>query len=169
MAGRLRYQSGSIGRAGGPRCVGRFKPCGFLSLNVTDAGTSMVAHCDAWLAAWNGNQPEALLAYYADACTYSDPAKPRGLQGKEDLARYLRKLCAAYPHMDWRRETLWPLESARGYVVQYTATIGVGERAVVERGMDLVLLDAEGLIVRNDVYFDRVAWLEAAAARHAPS
>lgn len=124
----------------------------------------MEAHCDRWLAAWDGDRPDGLLAFYADACSYSDPAKPQGLQGKEALARYLRKLCAAYPKMDWRRDELWLLEGAPGYVVQYTARIGVGDQTVTERGMDLVVLDAEGRIVRNDVYFDRAAWLAAAGA-----
>lgn len=126
---------------------------------------ALEAHCDAWLASWNGNRPTELLSFYAEACVYSDPAKPQGVQGKEALARYLRKLCAAYPEMDWRREALWPLAGEHGYVVQYTAHIGVGPRTVIERGMDLVLLDAHGLITRNDVYFDRVEWLAAAAQR----
>lgn len=120
-------------------------------------------HCDGWLAAWHGSDPTRLLAYYADECRYMDPAKPEGLVGKESLARYLRRLMGAFPDMDWRRDELWPVEG--GYVVAYTARVRVNGQPLRFRGMDLVLLDAHGLIVRNDVYFDRAPWLAAMAAQ----
>lgn len=121
---------------------------------------ALEAYCDAWIAAWNGSDPTRLLAYYADACVYADPAKPDGLQGKDALARYFRRLMAAFPDMDWRRRDLWPLEG--GFVVQYVASVTVNGQRVTFPGMDLVLLD-EGKIVRNDVFFDRTAWSAAQA------
>lgn len=120
----------------------------------------MEDHCDRWLAAWRGADAGPLLAFYADACAYRDPAKPEGLVGKEALSRYLRKLMRAYPDMDWRREELWAIDG--GYVVRYRARVTVGGAPIEFPGMDLVLLDAQGRIARNDVYFDRAAWLEAA-------
>ena len=48
--------------------------------------------CADWLAAWTGNEPEKLLAYYTDDAFYRDPARPHGLQGKVELRKYLERL-----------------------------------------------------------------------------
>lgn len=121
--------------------------------------------CDDWLAAWTGNDPDLLLSFYTPDAAYTDPARPAGLRGHAQLRPYLTRLLAAYPTWTWKRTGLWPLEGARGFVVQHEATIPLpGQPALTERCMDLVLLDAEGRIARNDVYFDRAKWLAAVGA-----
>ena len=120
--------------------------------------------CDDWLAAWTGGAPERLLAFYAEDASYADPAKPQGIQGREALARYFGRLLPANPGMVWTRRELWPLQGD-GFAVTWTARIPVGGRVVEERGCDLVWL-RDGLIVRNEVYFDRAAWLDALHKLH---
>lgn len=122
------------------------------------------AFCDAWLEAWTGNRPEALLAFYAEDARYSDPARPHGLKGRAELRPYFVKLLGSNPEMVWTRERLWPI--AGGFVVTWTARIPVGGDVVVERGADVVLL-RDGRIAENEVYFDRSRWMAALAARKA--
>lgn len=119
----------------------------------------MEALADGWLEAWTGNQPQRLLAYYAPEAAYTDPAKPRGLRGHEELRPYFERLLARYPDWTWKRDALHPLADEQGFVLQHTATIPLPGETLVERCMDLVLLDDGGLIARNDVYFDRTRWM----------
>jgi hypothetical protein len=116
------------------------------------------AYCDRWLDAWRGD-PERLLAFYAPDAYYEDPARPDGLRGHEALRPYLTKLLARNPDWTWRRKSLHPVEG--GFVVRHEATIPLGGGTLVERCMDLVLLDAQGRIARNEVYFDRSRWMDA--------
>lgn len=117
--------------------------------------------CDEWLAAWTGGDVEKLAAYYAEDCQYSDPSKPKGVRGRAELRRYLAKWLPQYAEMVWTRELLFPIEG--GFAVTWTARIPVRGEWLVERGMDLVLLDEQGKIARNDVFFDMSAWREALA------
>jgi hypothetical protein len=114
------------------------------------------AFCDAWLAAWTGGDVERLAAYYADDCVYSDPSKPKGVRGKDELRRYLAKWLPDYAQMVWTREGLFPIDG--GFCVTWTARIPVRGEWLIERGMDLVLLDASGKVLRNEVYFDMSSW-----------
>lgn len=121
---------------------------------------SMERLCDDWFAAWTGNEPERLLGFYAEDCAYVDPARPKGLRGHAELRPYFVKLLGANPSWVWKRQALHPLADGRGFAVQYEATIPIpGKETLVERGMDLVHLDAQGRIARNDVYFDLSRWL----------
>lgn len=129
--------------------------------------------CDDWLAAWTG-APDRLLAFYAPDATYTDPAKPLGLTGHDELAPYLTKLLARYPDWQWTRRSLHPVlvdpprlhpRAAAGFVVRHEARIPFASADVVERCMDLVLVDEAEAIVHNEVYFDQVAWMKAISTR----
>lgn len=115
--------------------------------------------CDAWFRDWTGGDVERLVAWYADGCFYSDPSRPAGIVGKDELRRYLQKWLPMNARMVWTREALYPVEG--GFAVTWRATIPVGEQVLSERGMDLVLLDDAGRIARNEVYFDMSAWRKA--------
>lgn len=114
---------------------------------------------DRWLPLWTGNRPDALLACYAEDARYRDPAKPDGLHGHAELRRYFGKLLALNP--DWRWEADEIIPTAAGFTLKWRATIPVGDQAIVEHGLDIVEVDARGLITRNEVYFDRTAWFAA--------
>lgn len=49
---------------------------------------ALEAFIDEWLAAWTGDQPEQLLAYYTPNAFYLDPARPDGLQGHHAMRPY---------------------------------------------------------------------------------
>lgn len=112
--------------------------------------------CDEWLASWTGGDVERLAAFYADDCFYSDPTKPRGVQGRAELRRYLAKWLPQYAAMVWTRRGIYP--TADGFCVTWDARIPVAGEWIEERGMDVVVLDDAGKIVRNEVYFDMTQW-----------
>ena len=115
--------------------------------------------CDAWFRDWTGGNVDKLLGWYAEECFYSDPTRPKGVTGREELRRYLLKWLPMNARMVWTRETLYPTDG--GFCVTWSARIPVGDETLVERGMDVVLLDDAGQIVRNEVYFDMSAWRHA--------
>lgn len=115
-----------------------------------------------WLPAWTGNDPERLLAFYADDAFYLDPAAPAGLSGKDALRVYFRKLLARNPDWVWTQIEGIPLED--GFLNKWHARMPLGGATVEVVGVCLVQLDAHGKIRRNEVYFDRGAMLQAIAA-----
>lgn len=114
------------------------------------------AFCRRWLAAWTGNEPQRLLDFYAADAFYRDPAKPHGLRGRGELVPYFTKLLAA--NSAWRWEVREVMPTAAGCTLKWQAHIPVGDKTVVEQGLDIVEI-VDGKIVRNEVYFDRANWL----------
>jgi hypothetical protein len=114
---------------------------------------------ERWLPLWTGNRPDELLTCYAADALYRDPAKPQGLRGHEALRRYFGKLLALNP--DWRWEAVEVIPTAAGFTLKWQATIPVGDSELVEQGLDIVEVNAQGQITRNEVYFDRTAWFAA--------
>lgn len=120
--------------------------------------TSLESFCDAWLAAWTGNRPDALLACYTGDARYLDPAFPGGLRGHAQLRAYFEKLLARNPDWVWKREELMP--TAGGFTLKWRARLPDGADFC---GLDIVEL-RDGLISRNEVYFDPAPLRAAAAA-----
>jgi hypothetical protein len=115
-----------------------------------------------WLAAWTGNEPEKLIAYYHEDAKYHDPANPHGLFGHGELRPYFTKLLGANPDWVWKAAEVIP--TAEGFVLKWTAGIPVGLHTVHETGLDIVEVQ-NGKITRNEVYFDTAAWARARAER----
>jgi len=106
----------------------------------------------SWLAAWTERDVGQLLAFYQDGCFYADPAVRKGLQGKQALAGHLYRLFDLYPGWKWEVVELWP--TAEGFVLKWQASFGPLPDGIQETGLDIVVL-RDGLIVRNEVWFDR--------------
>ncbi len=106
-----------------------------------------------WLPAWTGNEPEKLAAFYSDDAFYLDPAVPRGIQGKEKLLAYFRKLLAQNPGWIWTQIEGIPLEG--GFLNKWHARIPIGGKDVECVGVCFVQFDGQGKIRRNEVFFDR--------------
>ncbi|MBI4703039.1 MAG: nuclear transport factor 2 family protein [Deltaproteobacteria bacterium] len=119
-----------------------------------------LALCSRWLPLWTGNRPDELVAIYAPDVFYRDPARPEGIRGKPALRAYLGRLLAAFPDWVWSAQDVFPIEG--GFVLRWQARIPVGAALVEETGLDLVLVQG-GLVVHNEVYFDRSALLAAMA------
>jgi hypothetical protein len=121
-----------------------------------------LALCERWLPLWTGNRPEALIEVYSEDAFYRDPARPEGLRGRDELLPYFRKLLAANPNWVWSADAVFPISG--GFTLRWKARIPVGAAVVEETGLDLVLVE-QGLVTRNEVYFDRAASLAAIAAQ----
>jgi hypothetical protein len=111
---------------------------------------------DRWLPAWTGNDPERLLAFYADDAVYRDPAVPAGVHGRAEILAYFRRLLARYPDWVWTNNGVRPLSG--GFLNYWHAVIPDGDRVVECDGVCTVLV-MDGLICRNEVYFDRTMLL----------
>jgi hypothetical protein len=105
-----------------------------------------------WLPAWTGNHPEKLAAYYSDDAVYLDPTIPQGVKGREALLSYFRKLLAHNPDWIWTQIEPIPLED--GFLNKWLAKIPVGGVVVECTGVCFVQFNTQGLIRRNEVYFD---------------
>jgi len=124
----------------------------FEGMSAADARTL----ASKWLPAWTGNQPEKLAAFYTEDAFYSDPGVPFGIQGKPALLEYFTRLLARYPGWIWTQERAVPLEG--GFLNFWKAEIPEKERTVTLRGVCVVQL-SDGLICRNEVFFDRSSWM----------
>jgi hypothetical protein len=111
-----------------------------------------------WLPAWTGNDPERLVAFYTTDAFYRDPAIPAGIQGSEALLAYFTRLLATFPDWVWTNTAVTPMEG--GFLNHWHASIPVADKRVECEGVCTVHL-REGLIERNEVFFDRVELLEA--------
>lgn len=103
-----------------------------------------------WLASWSGNQPQNLLGFYADKIFYSDPAHPDGIKDKSQFETYLTKLLGRYPDWHWELVSYDQLSPRRLYV-KWKMTFRPGMKPVY--GVDYLEMQ-DGLIARNEVYFD---------------
>ena len=121
--------------------------------------THLSNFCEAWLNSWTGNRPELLLSYYSEDAYYSDPANKQGLRGHAEILPYFKKLLKYNP--DWKWKAVEIIETAKGFTLKWEANIPVGGTIIKEQGLDIVELQ-NGKISRNEVYFDRTAWLAAA-------
>jgi hypothetical protein len=54
------------------------------------------------------------------------------------------------------------MPTEKGFTLKWEASIPVGATTVIERGLDIVEL-RDDKISRNEVYFDRMAWMKAIA------
>jgi len=111
-----------------------------------------------WLPAWTGNDPETLADFYSEDCFYLDPGIPSGVQGKQRLLSYFKKLLAQNPEWIWTQIEPIPMED--GFLNKWLAKIPVGPKVMECVGVCFVQFDSEGKIKRNEVYFDRSVLIE---------
>lgn len=109
-----------------------------------------------WLASWTGNHPDILVDFYTQDAFYLDPANPKGINGKEHLFAYFKKLLGRNPNWKWTKEEIFTTE--KGFIIKWKAEIPVSQENLVIYGLDIVEL-TDNKISRNEVYFDRYGWL----------
>ncbi len=117
----------------------------------------MIEMSEKFLAAWNEQDVEKVAGCYAPDLQYIDPNTKGQITDGASFRRYLKKLFAAW-EMHWSLREAYPFKDGEGGVVLWHAKIARPGRAeaIEIDGMDLVLFE-DGLVRRNDVYFDRAA------------
>lgn len=111
------------------------------------------AFTDQWLPAWSGNNPERLLAFYADDAFFLDPGRPAGIRGKEQLTTYFTKVLGHNPTWVWTQVEPMPLEG--GFMNRLHARIPIGDKTIECSALCFLLFNEQGKICRNEIYFDR--------------
>ena len=114
--------------------------------------------CSRWLPAWTGNKPDLLIEFYSNEALYLDPANKAGLEGRDQILPYFRKLLSMNPNWKWEVLEVYPTE--KGFLRKWKATIPVGTDVIIAHGIDIFEIKG-GKIVRNEVYFDRTELLDA--------
>lgn len=114
--------------------------------------------CQNWLSSWTGGNPAALIEFYSDDAFYLDPTVKEGLKGKGSLLPYFKKLLQNNPAWKWTDEEILPTE--KGFTLKWKAVIPVGEKEIIEYGLDIVEI-IDGKITRNEVYFDTLNLITA--------
>ncbi len=114
---------------------------------------------DKFLAAWNTQDVENVVATYTPDLVYLDPNTRGEVKGSEAMRSYLTKLFEAW-QMHWSLRAARLFEGGDGCAVLWHAVLARkgGEKKVEVDGMDLVLV-RDDRIARNEVYFDRAALL----------
>ena len=79
-------------------------------MNIRDAEN----FCNAWLPAWTGNAPDALIGFYTADALYLDPTVKNGLKGHGEILPYFKKLLKNNPDWKWTHEEVVPTE--KGFV-----------------------------------------------------
>lgn len=111
-----------------------------------------LAFAKRWLPAWTGGDAERLAAFYAPDTFYRDPHVVDGIRGQLALTRYLQALLAANSRWVWTQTSATPLEG--GFLNHWHADIPTRNGHVACTGVCTVILDDDGLIARNEVFFD---------------
>jgi hypothetical protein len=110
----------------------------------------------AWLPAWTGNDPMRLASFYTEDTFYSDPQIPDGIQGRSKLLNYLTRLLKRNPDWVWKQTASRPMRD--GFINYWRATVPTRAGTVAVSGVCLLVL-REGLIARNEAFFDRTILL----------
>ena len=118
------------------------------------------AFAEKWLPAWTGNEPERLVSFYAPRAFYRDPAVPDGIRGREAILDYFRVLLARFPDWVWGQAEATPMQG--GFLNHWWARVPVQSRTLELHGVCTVVFEG-GLIVRNEVFFDRTELLAVLA------
>jgi hypothetical protein len=111
-----------------------------------------------WLEAWTRQDVAVLLAFYDRDVMFRGPAVPGGILGLEALRAYLEGQFASGPRLHYEHDEAWPM--ADGYCARWYARIGQPDGAPRLRGLDLVVLK-DDKIVLNEVYVHALPSVEA--------
>ena len=114
-----------------------------------------------WLPAWTGNDAERLASFYSEDTFYADPGIPDGVEGRAALTEYFTKLLAQFPDWVWTHTRATPIPD--GFLNHWHASVPVGGKTLEIDGVCSVRLQ-DGLISRNEVFFDRTPLLTAMSA-----
>lgn len=125
----------------------------------------MMELAERFLAAWNTQEVDRVLACYGVDAEYRDPNTCGVVRGEDALRRYLTRLFAGW-RMHWTLREAHLFASQEGCAVLWHATLQRpdGGQTIGVDGMDFVEVEGDR-IARNEVWFDRaqIAPLLAAA------
>ncbi len=114
---------------------------------------------EKFLGAWNSSEVDKVAACYSEDLIYKDPNTNGAVTDQKSFKRYLTKLLGNWD-MTWSSKEAFEFTEGGGWAFLWRAEIkkpGANTGVTID-GMDLVVIK-DGLISRNEVYFDRSALL----------
>ncbi len=122
---------------------------------MTDADIQKMI--DEFLQAWNSRDVDMVASCYSENLVYRDPNTRGEITDQPSFRRYLKKLLSSW-EMTWHEKEAFRAQKPGAWTFLWRADIRKpgGDVKVVVNGMDLVVIE-NGLIARNEVYFDRLA------------
>ncbi len=110
---------------------------------------------EKFLRAWDTQDPDIVANCYAQDLRYRDPNTRGEITSREQFKKYVSRLFEGWS-MSWSVREVHELDGAGGYALLWRGkfTKTSGGPTVECDGMDLVLV-RDGLVSRNEVYFDR--------------
>jgi len=115
---------------------------------------SMMSFAQAWIAAWNRRDVEAVLAHFADGAQFVSPVA-RALTGssllrnKQELAAYWRAALERVASLEFTLDHAAWDDRRRELIVVYAANLN-GER---KRACEIMQFDAAGKQVRGEALY----------------
>lgn len=125
----------------------------FVGLGAIEAA----AFAKRWLPAWSGNDPDRLIGFYSEDVYYRDPMVAGGILGRVRLAEHFKTLLARNPDWEWHHIHAVPLHN--GFLGYWLMQFPDQPHLQPMYGISVVKLK-DGLIYRNEIYFDRTAFYE---------
>jgi hypothetical protein len=118
---------------------------------------AMMWFAEAWVAAWNRRDADAVLAHYADDAQFTSPVAGAVvgravLRDKQELAAYWRGALARIATLEFRLDHAAWDERRRELVVVYEANLN-GER---KRACEIMRFDATGRQVGGEALYGAV-------------
>jgi hypothetical protein len=126
------------------------------NLNIADIA-------DRYAAAWLSHNPDAILALHAPISTFQSHGRTGEITGHDALRKEFARVFELFP--DFGAVTHRLLIGDNHWTLDWTCTFkppGKDRRSF--RALDVVEVDAKGLVTRKDTFFD---FTQAKAAREA--
>jgi len=118
---------------------------------------SMMAFAEAWIAAWNRRDVDAVLAHFAEEAQFVSPVARNFvgrpvLQSKQELAAYWRAALTRIATLEFTLDHAAWDERRRELNVVYEANLN-GER---KRACEIMQFDASGRQIRGEALYGAV-------------
>ena len=118
---------------------------------------AMMRFADAWIAAWNRRDVEAVLAHFAEEAQFTSPVARSVvgravLRNKQELADYWRGALSRIATLEFRLDHAAWDERQRELVVVYEANLN-GEK---KRACEIMRFDAAGRQVSGEAMYGAV-------------
>lgn len=118
-----------------------------------DSKLDLAAIADRYAAAWLSHDPEAILALHAPDSTFQAHGRGGEVRGKAALLKEFTQAFERYP--DFGVEIRRLLLGDRHWTLDWTLTFQpAGKERKGFHALDVVEVDAAGLVTRKDTFFD---------------
>jgi ketosteroid isomerase-like protein len=115
--------------------------------------TDLTALSEDYLAAWSARDPDRIVALHSEDTVFEAHAGSGPVSGREAVRDAFAELFEQWPNFDFEKHRL--LLGEGHWVLDWTLLSSGGPAGDVRIGcLDVVVVDAAGLVARKDTYVD---------------